>query len=132
MPERGSNHVLDRAVFAIGELNFYFLSLLAYTDDLSTNVARLYHAHTPALSTHNARSRRPYLADARSCPAKCTDLFFNRLAVPLRIVEMVMSLNKIVDREVVLAIVKSCTATDNLLELDHGVDRSHENDVSNV
>ena len=45
---------------------------------------------------------------------------------------MVMRLHEVVDREVVLAVVKPCAAPDDLLELDDGVDRAHENDVADI
>ena len=45
---------------------------------------------------------------------------------------MVVRLHEVVDREVVLAVVKPGAAADDLLELDHGVDRAHQDDVANV
>src|SRR5206468_6064539 len=46
--------------------------------------------------------------------------------------EMKVRLHEVEDREVVLAIVEPCAATNDLFELNHGVDRAHENDVANV
>ena len=43
-----------------------------------------------------------------------------------------MRLHKIVNREVILAVIKPCAAPDDLLELNHGVDWSHQNDVADV
>jgi hypothetical protein len=40
--------------------------------------------------------------------------------------------HEVVDGEVVLPVVKARAATDNLLELDHGVDRAHEHDVADI
>ena len=57
---------------------------------------------------------------------------FQRLAVPFRIAEMVVRLHEVVDGEVVLAIVKPRAAPNDLLELNHGVDRAHQDDVANV
>jgi len=45
---------------------------------------------------------------------------------------MVMGFNEIIDCEIVFPIVKPCATTDDLLELDYGVDRAHEDDVSDV
>jgi hypothetical protein len=45
---------------------------------------------------------------------------------------MKVGFHKVVDREVILAVVKPCAATDDLLELNHGVDRAHQDDVPNV
>jgi hypothetical protein len=46
------------------------------------------------------------------------------LAVPLGIAEMLVRLHEVVDREVVLAVVEPRAASDDLLELDHRVDRA--------
>ena len=49
-------------------------------------------------------------------------IIFNDLgifSVPFRIVEMCVGLNKVVDREVILAIVETCPTTDYLFKFDH-------------
>ena len=53
-------------------------------------------------------------------------------AVPLRIAEVVVHLHKIVNREIVFALIEPCAPTDDLLELDHRVDGPPEHDVANV
>ena len=45
---------------------------------------------------------------------------------------MVMRLHEVVDREVILPVVKPRAAPDDLLELDHRVDRAHQDDVADV
>ncbi len=40
--------------------------------------------------------------------------------------------HEVVNGEVVLAVVKPSAASDDLLELDHGVDRAHEHDVADI
>ena len=55
-----------------------------------------------------------------------------RLAVPFRVAEVLVRLHEIVDREVVLAVVEPRAAPDDLLELDHRVDRPHQHDVADV
>ena len=55
-----------------------------------------------------------------------------RFAIPLRIAEMMVRLHEVVDREVVLAVVEPRAASDDLLELDHRVDRAHQHDVADV
>ena len=45
---------------------------------------------------------------------------------------MVVRLHEVVDREVVLAVVEPRAAADDLLELDHRVDRAHQDDVADV
>jgi hypothetical protein len=52
--------------------------------------------------------------------------WLNRLAIPLRVAEMMVRLYEVVDREVVLAIVKPRAAPDDLLELDHRIDGPHQ------
>ena len=41
-------------------------------------------------------------------------------------------LHEIIDREVVLAVVEPRAAPDDLLELDHRIDRPHQHDVADV
>ena len=43
-----------------------------------------------------------------------------------------IGLHEVVDREVVLAVVKPGAAADDLLELDHRIDRPHQHDIANV
>jgi hypothetical protein len=43
-----------------------------------------------------------------------------------------MRLYEIIDSEVILPIVKPRSATDDLLELDHRVDRTHQDDIADV
>ena len=54
------------------------------------------------------------------------------LAVPLGIAEVLVGLHEIVDREVVLALEQAGAAADDLLELDHRLDRAHQDDVADV
>ena len=56
----------------------------------------------------------------------------DRLAIPARVVEMMVRLHEIVDREVILALVQPRATADDLLELDHGIDRSHQDDVADI
>ena len=43
-----------------------------------------------------------------------------------------MSLHEVVDREVIFAVVETGSSSDDLLELDHRVDRTHKNDVADI
>ena len=45
---------------------------------------------------------------------------------------MMVRLHEVVDREVVLAVVEPRAAPDDLLELDHRIDRAHQHDVADV
>ena len=59
-------------------------------------------------------------------------LRLHRLAVPFGIVEVLIGLHEIVDREIVLAVEQPRAAPDDLLELDHRADRPHQHDVADV
>jgi len=45
---------------------------------------------------------------------------------------MVVGLHEVVNGEIVFPVVKTSTAPNDLLELNHGVYRAHEDDVPNV
>ncbi len=45
---------------------------------------------------------------------------------------MMMRLYEVQNREVVLAVVKPRATSDDLLELDHRIDRAHQHDVADV
>lgn len=45
---------------------------------------------------------------------------------------MMVGLHEVMDREIVLAVVEPRPAPDDLLELDHGIDRPHQDDVADV
>ena len=105
------HHVLDGARLAVGELDFDLLPARAGFGSWAPAARRL-----------------------RRCGAgsRLLGLRLDRLAVPFRIAEMVVRLHEIVDREVVLAVVEPRAAADDLLELDHRVDRAHQHDVADV
>ena len=113
--KRRGHHVLDGARLAVGELDLDLLSCVA-------------GFAVPALGR---------LAGSRHCGAAARlrsafRLRLERLAVPFRIAEVVVRLHEVVDREVVLAVVEPRAAPDDLLELDHRVDRPHQHDVADV
>src|SRR5438093_1120506 len=57
-------------------------------------------------------------------------LWLYRLTIPLPVAEMMVRLHEIVDREVVLAVVKPRAAPNDLLELNHRIDRTQQHDVA--
>jgi hypothetical protein len=59
-------------------------------------------------------------------------LGLRRFSVPLWIAEVLVGLNEIVDGEVVLAVKKPRSTTNDLLELDDLPDRPHQDDVADV
>jgi len=67
---------------------------------------------------------------SRAC--RLCGLRVDRLAIPLGIGEMMMRLYEIVNGEVVLAVAKPRAAAVDLLELDHRIDRAHQDDVAHV
>src|SRR5262249_20161290 len=86
------------------------------------------------LPADRARSRlsRRLLALAGMIAALLARFRIKRLAVPFRIVEVEIRFHEVVDREIVLTVIKTSAASDDLLELNHRVDRTHQHNVPNV
>src|ERR1051325_3573210 len=108
MPETGDHHVLNGTGFAVCEFDFDSLTRWQ-------GIGIWFRRGTG--------------------PARLAFFFWFRLqrfAVPLGIAEMMMRLHEIVNGEIILAVVKASATTDDLLELNHGVDGTHEDDVANV
>src|SRR5687767_9368314 len=110
MPEAGHHHVLDAARLSVGE---------AYFDFLSRWLRRWPGSHRTGRSGWTRPNRRLRLR-------------FKWFAIPFRIAEMKVRLHEIVDRKVILAVIKARAAPDDLFELDHRIDRSHQHDVADV
>jgi hypothetical protein len=53
-------------------------------------------------------------------------------AVPLGIAEMLVGFYEVIDGKIVLVLEQAGVAADDLLELDHGVGRPHQDDVADV
>lgn len=132
MPERGAHHMLNGPLFPIGE--HHFCLFLAYAAALAADRAYVFRTFARCLPTNGTwfRGRRRLCASARLIAALLAGLRLQRLAVPFGVAEVKIGLHEVIDGEVVLAIVKACVAADDLLELDHGVDRPHRNDVANI
>ena len=93
MPETRRHHVLDGAGFAVGKLDF---------DPLRTRTPfKFWHR---GLSQTNPWGNRAGLLGLR----------LDRLPVPLRVAEMMMRLHKVVNREVVLAVIEPGAAPDDV------------------
>ena len=56
----------------------------------------------------------------------------HRLAIPFYILEILVSTNKIINSEVVFIIKQTSTSTDNLLELDHIVNGTEQDNISDI
>jgi len=54
------------------------------------------------------------------------------IPIPLRIVEVVVGTHKVVDGEELFVLIQTRATPDDLFELDHGVDRTHEDDVAYI
>ena len=132
MPEAGAHHVLNGSFLPIGQLDLGLTSLPANTGPLAASLTQSFWADAGLLPANLARLWWQLLADTGELPADSTGFRLDGLAVPLRITEMMVRLHEVVDREVVLAIVKPGAAPDDLLELDHRVDRAHQDNVTNV
>src|SRR5271157_1272020 len=132
MPERGAHHVLNGTLFAVSQLHSCLRLLFADTWALTANLARLVRTLTRCFSTHWTRLRRWLYTLAGVIATLQARFRFQRLAVPLRIAEMVVRLHEVVDGEIILAIVEPRAAPNDLFELDHGVDGAHQDDVADV
>src|SRR5438132_14416962 len=130
MPEGGAHHVLDGAFFAVGELHCYFSP--AHAGTLAANLARLFRTLAWPPPADGAEPRRGLHTFTGIGTALRAWFGFERLAIPFGIAEMNVCPNEIVNGEVILAIVKPGATANDLLELDHGVDGSHDDDVANV
>ena len=108
VPEGGRHHVLNCPLLAISELNERLL--WARLDGIVWLVWALW------LTSSSRRGHN----------------WLHWLAVPLWITEVMVRLHEVVDREVVLPVEEAGAAADDLLELDHGLNRPHQNDVPNV
>lgn len=103
--------MLDGAGLPVGELHFDLGPLFIFGPFLGSRLAR---------------------RDGRGWIPLWLRFRLHRLAVPLRIVKVVVRLHEIVNRKVVLSIIEPGAAPDNLLELDHRIDRAHQDDVADV
>src|SRR5438046_766512 len=110
MPERRGHHVLNVPRLAIGERYLHLLWARAGSWSRSGCDRRAW------------RRLRSWLFR----------LWLNRLAIPLGIAEMQVRLHEIVNREVIFAVEKPRAASDDLLEFNHRIDRTHQNDVADV
>src|SRR5260370_24749573 len=124
--------MLNGARFPVGTLHLRLFSLLEHTGGSAANLARLFRTLARIFRTNRARLQQWPSALAGVIAAPGTWLRLQRLAVPLRIVEMKIRSYEIVNGEIVLAVIKPRPSADDLLELNHGVDGAHENDVANV
>src|SRR6185312_13284217 len=106
MPECSGHVGPDRSLFAIGQLDHRSRSLPAHTGQFATDRAGILRAGTRPTGAHRAYSCRLRLsrgADTRILTACIARLRLQRIAIPLRIVEVVMRSYKIPDRKIVLA-----------------------------
>lgn len=55
-----------------------------------------------------------------------------RFTVPLRVAEVVVGFDEIVNGEVVFAVIKAGAAPDDVFELNHRAHRPHQHDVAHV
>src|SRR5215469_14946059 len=118
MPECRAHHVLDASSFAVRKLHLDPLLLRA----------RFFLTDAGNLAAHRTWFPWGYSTDTRALATLWTRLFrfrLDRLAVPRRIAEVLMGFHEIINREVILALVKPRAASDDLFEFNHRVNRSH-------
>src|ERR1700733_13437806 len=100
--------------------------------DADHNPRKVFQALTWPRPTDGARPGWGLHALTGIRTALCARFRFHRFAVPLRIGEMKVGPHEVVDGEIVLPIVKAGAASDDLLELNHAVDRAHEDNVADI
>src|ERR1019366_5987775 len=122
MPEACHHHVLNGSFLTVSKLNLCFF--LAYTWTLATNRTRLFRAYTGTLTTHRTRLGRTLLAYTRALTTLGAKFRFIGRAIPFRIIEMMICLHEVIDCEVILAVIKPCATSDDLLELNHRIYRT--------
>ena len=132
MPEGRGHHVLDAALLTVGQFHFGFLFLGTDAADLSAGIARLLRAFARTLAALVTGLRRLGHASARVLPTLRTWLVCCRRTIPIGVLEFEVGLHEVVDREVIFAVVEPRPTSDDLLELDHRVDRTHKNDVADI
>ena len=54
------------------------------------------------------------------------------IAVPLRVIELLMGFYKVINGKVILALERPCATSDDLLIFDHRIDGAHRNDVARI
>src|SRR6185369_1898341 len=111
VPEGRTHHVLDAASLSVSQLDLHSLPLLVL---------------------------RPFFLDFRVSllwlPLAPRRLLFGlkRFPIPLRVIEMVMGLHEIPNGKIVFPVVEPRPSSDYLLELNHAVYRSKQDDVPDV
>src|SRR3989338_8309078 len=119
----------DGAFFAVSQLHS---NLLAYTWAPPAFRARVFFAHTRPLAANITGRWRLIDAHTGITIAFLARLWLGWRAIPIIIIKPFMRLHEIVDREVILAVIQPRAAPDDLLELDHRIDRTHQHDVAHV
>ena len=142
MPEARCHHVLNVSLLAVGK--FYFRGTAAYTRAFMAFRTGLFLASAralPALRTRRFLALAGLLAAdlaqrafafARITAALLASLRFKGFAVPLRITEVMVRLDEIVDGKIVLAVIQPGATTYNLLELDDFVNRPHQDNIADI
>ena len=57
---------------------------------------------------------------------------FYRFAVPFRVGKVMIGVHKIIDGEIFFAVKQPGSSPDDLLELNHGIDRPHQDNIADV
>ena len=128
MPEARHHHVLDRPRLAIHKLHHSLFNALTGGP---VHLPQPPHRRTGE-RRNGCRASEPPLALTGSLVASRAHFGGNRLPVQLGVGEMMMGLHEVIDGELILAFKQPSPTFDDLLEFDHRVDRSHQNDISNV
>ena len=124
--------MLDVPLFTIRQLYLQFSLLFTTANQITTYRAGIRWAITGPVATFGTGARRLNFAGTGTLTAGRTWFLPHWFAVPFRIAEMVMGFYEVINRKVVLSVVKPCAAPDDLFELNHRVDRAHQHDVADI
>src|SRR4029078_6268942 len=107
VPERRHHHVLNGPSLAVSQFHFNPLPPGVFASPFAHSIRKRVHRRWKWLWIR---------------------LWSGRLSVPFRIAEVVVRLHEIVDRKVVLSVIEPGSPSNDLLELNHRIDRTHEDD----
>src|ERR1035437_202293 len=113
MPKRRCHHALNVALLAVGQ--FHLRLFLADARALVALRARLLRTLAWTLSAHRTGLRFWLLAHTGIAAALRAWFRFHRLAIPFPVLEMVMRLHEIINREIIFAVKQPRAAPDDLL-----------------
>lgn len=119
MPKAGHHHVLDGSRLPICQLYRCLLITIANTSKLAAIRTRFFWTTARRASARCTRLGSCGLANTWMLTTFRTWIGFERFTVPLWVAEMVIGLHKVVDSEIVFAVIETSATSDDLFEFNH-------------